>query len=648
MNKIELSIWGIRDGFEKNGMFHTHDIVALKKIQEDRFRDIAKIAGGFGFYMIHRQAGYTMISFVDTKIKEARTTNQVSRQGYVVFSLIFPSSIQLAQSPRAFLKALGQFYVDRVKDGTKNNFYAEEIQSSFSSLATKQNVSISPQKAGSYFTYYNDESQIDEFLTGDSSLANLSEWIWLFNAADAQGNSTNPSFWEGAFNVVPEYFNVHEIREKFRIEEGERAKREKERLDEQSSQAKNLQAFEAELNLLLLENKEHEAVNLWRQSPLKNSVSNTLQSRLFGIEQVNLERQAKAQKEKEDSDTLEELHRALHANNMEAALQFYRKLHNSNHLKLSEQNRINIISYEENKLQEQLRDEENKRNQRIRQEKNAKRKRVIVLASISFVVLASVLSFFTMFPAFLWDSDGDGFHTYLSDQCPEQAGKTCNGCPDADNDQIADKDDYCKTLKGLASANGCPDSDGDGIKDADDQCLTEFGTTGCKGCPDFDADNVTDSLDNCPNEKGLKQYNGCLQDPSSLARAKDKAALEAGNAVKVSGDIGNYKVAKKWLTFKDGHYEYSDYEKKKYKAVEAQEMVEILNQYYGLQGTLKKPAIVTQPPGPKPPSGGLTQAEEAELNGLIAKENSGTMLNQKERSRKETLKNKKKQLDEKK
>jgi hypothetical protein len=619
MNKIELSIWGIRDGFEKNGMFHTHDILALKKIQEDRFRDIAKIAGGFGFYMIHRQAGYTMISFVDTKIKEARTTNQVSRQGYVVFSLIFPSSIQLAQSPRAFLKALGQFYVDRVKDGTKNNFYAEEIQSSFSSLATKQNVSISPQKAGSYFTYYNDESQIDEFLTGDSSLANLSEWIWLFNAADAQGNSTNPSFWEGAFNVVPEYFNVHEIREKFRIEEGERAKREKERLDEQSRQAKNLQAFEAELNLLLSENKEHEAVNLWRQSPLKNSVSNTLQSRLFGIEQVNLERQAKAQKEKEDSDTLEELHRALHANNMDAALQFYRKLHNSNHLKLSEQNRINIISYEENKLQEQLRDEENKRNQRIRQEKNAKRKRVIVLASISFVVLASVLSFFTMFPAFLWDSDGDGFHTYLSDQCPEQAGKTCNGCPDADSDQIADKDDHCKNLRGLASAKGCPDADGDGIKDADDQCLKLPGTMGCKGCPDSDGDNVTDSIDNCPNEKGLKRFYGCKQDPASLQRAQDKAALELSYAVKVSGDIGNYKVAKKWLTFKNGHYEYSDDEKRNYKPVETQEMVEVLNAYYGLKGTLKNSTSGPPPPsGPKPPTSGLTKKEEEELKILVS------------------------------
>ena len=242
-------------------------------------------------------------------------------------------------------------------------------------------------------------------------------------------------------------------------------------------------------------------------------------------------------------------------------------------------------------------------------------KHVAVLA-ISVLCLF-ILSYFTMFPAFLWDKDGDGFHNYLSDQCPEQAGKTCNGCPDADSDQIADKDDHCKNLRGLASAKGCPDADGDGTKDANDQCPTVPGTLGCNGCPDADGDNVTDTLDNCPNEKGMKQYNGCTQDPMALQRAQDKAALELGHAVKVSSEIGNYKFANKWITFTDGHYLYSAYEKKNYKPVETQEMVEVLNAYYGLKGTLKPKPIVTPPPGPKPSSGGLTQAEMAELNGLI-------------------------------
>ena len=647
MNNVHLSIWGIRDGFEKNGMFHTHDFTALKKIQEDRFRDIANMVGSHGFYMIHRQAGYTMISFVDSRIREARTSMQIGRPGYVVFSLIFSDSLQLQDSPRNVLKSIAQFYVDRVKEGTKNNFHAEEIEVFLKTLATKQRVGNEPFKSGSFYTYYNDESQVDEFLNGNSSLANLNEWIWVYNAP-INGEYKNISFWEGAFNAVPGYFNVHEKQKEIIEITRKREEEDRKRIDEQNRQAKELQDLEVALNRLLSENKEHEAVILWKQSPLKNSVSNPLKSRLFAIDQAFLDRQTKAQKEKEDNDTLEELHRALHANNMDEALKFYRMLNNPNHPNLSEQNKNKILSYEENKRLKEQEEEEAKKNERINRDKKSKRNKIIILATTGLFLVLLTVSYFTMIPAFIWDKDGDGFHTYRNDNCPEELGKSCNGCPDADNDQIADKDDYCKTLKGLASANGCPDSDGDGIKDADDQCLTEFGTTGCKGCPDSDGDNVTDSLDNCPNEKGLKQYNGCLQDPSSLARAKDKAALEAGNAVKVSGDIGNYKVANKWLTFIDGHYYYSDYEKKKYQAVETLEMVEILNQYYGLQGTLKKTDIVTQPPGPKPTSGGLTQAEEAELNGLINKENSGTMLTQKERSRKETLKSMKKKLDEKK
>lgn len=41
-----------------------------------------------------------------------------------------------------------------------------------------------------------------------------------------------------------------------------------------------------------------------------------------------------------------------------------------------------------------------------------------------------------------------------------------NGCPDKDNDAVADIDDSCPEVPGLARFMGCPDSDGDGIEDA--------------------------------------------------------------------------------------------------------------------------------------------------------------------------------------
>ena len=43
-----------------------------------------------------------------------------------------------------------------------------------------------------------------------------------------------------------------------------------------------------------------------------------------------------------------------------------------------------------------------------------------------------------------------------------------NGCPDSDGDGVADPNDACPDVAGLAKFKGCPDSDGDGIEDGKD------------------------------------------------------------------------------------------------------------------------------------------------------------------------------------
>jgi OOP family OmpA-OmpF porin len=55
-------------------------------------------------------------------------------------------------------------------------------------------------------------------------------------------------------------------------------------------------------------------------------------------------------------------------------------------------------------------------------------------------------------------------------------------------DGVADKDDVCPTVKGVASLRGCPDSDGDGLADKDDKCPNEKGPMVSNGCPDSDGD----------------------------------------------------------------------------------------------------------------------------------------------------------------
>jgi hypothetical protein len=277
-----------------------------------------------------------------------------------------------------------------------------------------------------------------------------------------------------------------------------------------------------------------------------------------------------------------------------------------------------------------------------------KRNKGIILGSVAAVIVLFVLSFFTMVPAFLWDSDGDGFHNYRNDNCPAESG-TCQGCLDSDNDGFMDSEDECPK-ESSKTCKGCPDSDNDGVSDKADSCLNEPGSPKCSGCPDKDSDGVSDSLDQCPEEKGLKINQGCpeTQAPPTI---DDTRKLQNGEAVMVPSAFGNYVVTKKWLRLKNNRYEYSDYEKRTYKPVNTKETVKKLNAFYGLQVPVpqqnpkpksqgvkgpkpqktiiidpepkmpkpQKTIIVDpEPKMPKPPQGnGLTRAEEAELNGLI-------------------------------
>lgn len=114
-------------------------------------------------------------------------------------------------------------------------------------------------------------------------------------------------------------------------------------------------------------------------------------------------------------------------------------------------------------------------------------------------------------PVKLVDTDGDGIAD-IDDACPEVAGiAQFNGCPDTDGDGIPDSKDACPTVKGVAEFGGCPnpDSDGDGIIDSFDKCPNEAGPLSTAGCPDKDGDGIADKDDKCPNEAGPASTKGC-------------------------------------------------------------------------------------------------------------------------------------------
>ena len=131
------------------------------------------------------------------------------------------------------------------------------------------------------------------------------------------------------------------------------------------------------------------------------------------------------------------------------------------------------------------------------------------------------------------DTDGDGIAD-KDDACPDIAGLAAlNGCPDTDGDGIADKDDACPHIAGIDALNGCPDTDGDGIADNVDACPDIAGLAAFNGCPDTDGDGIADNVDACPKVAGIAANKGCPwpdTDGDGVLDKDDKCPTEAGPA----------------------------------------------------------------------------------------------------------------------
>lgn len=128
------------------------------------------------------------------------------------------------------------------------------------------------------------------------------------------------------------------------------------------------------------------------------------------------------------------------------------------------------------------------------------------------------------------DKDGDGIAD-ADDKCPDVAGlASLQGCPDRDADGIADGDDKCPDIAGVARYKGCPipDTDGDGINDENDKCVNVKGVARYQGCPvpDTDGDGVDDEEDKCKDRPGTASNYGC---PEIKKEVIDKINYAAKN-----------------------------------------------------------------------------------------------------------------------
>ena len=641
MSNIDISIWGIRDGFQQGGFFHSHNFASVKEIQQDRFRSVKNAIGREGFFMTHRKGGKYIVTYCDTSIKEYNPTSK--RGAYVCFSLIIDESLAFSCSPRATLKELATFYVDRVGDTNSNNFDAEDIQTYLRKIQTVQKPTTSAAQTGSHYLYYTGQDKIDEVLTGKLAYVNLSELILIPN----HEIDSKIDFYDDSFGPKPSFFNVNSAQEK---EKQDQQEREKERIRVQEEIGKGKQ-LDSDIAILLSQNKLDEAIKLFEDAPagikskISQQVSNDLKHRLQKRDSDDVEKR----KRQEDKEKIDEINTALLNGDLDSAVLSYNKLHDKFTKDLPEEKRKQIQAHNTKKLEDEALIQKENSDKAKQEAKKKKRLKIVLFSSFLGILLLFLIGFFTTFPGFIWDADGDGYHTYLEDDCPDEKG-TINGCPDSDKDSVIDKNDDCPKEKG--NVNGCPDSDKDGVADKDDDCDTIPGSIENKGCP---VEQKTDTIiKNSPVSKG-----------ADVAPQEESDKLLNGKAVLTPSD-GNFQdqtIGHKWLRFNNKNYEFSDFENKQFNPVASKETVDLLNQYYGLKGVLKQGGTTTTPPPPqtktkpqtnsgqtttppeqttKPPKSKtkLTLDEERELNDLQVKE-STTPLSRNERNRKKTLLGKK-------
>ncbi|HLO82729.1 MAG TPA: OmpA family protein [Chitinophagaceae bacterium] len=157
------------------------------------------------------------------------------------------------------------------------------------------------------------------------------------------------------------------------------------------------------------------------------------------------------------------------------------------------------------------------------------------------------------------DRDNDGIAD-PNDKCPDVPGLAkYQGCPipDSDKDGINDEQDKCPQVPGLAKYQGCPipDTDKDGINDEEDKCPQVPGLARYQGCPipDADGDGINDEEDKCPTIAGIPENGGCpainfksenIQFVSGSSTLTSGAKTELNKLVKIlNQDYPDIKIA---------------------------------------------------------------------------------------------------------
>jgi len=401
MNQIDLSIWGIRDGFEKDGIFHTHNLQAVKAKHNDRLRTLSNNLGSKGFFTIQHVENKVIISHIDTDINEY-TPNGSGRPGYVVFSLIIDNDKQFNKSPRDFLISLSKFYKSRVKEGNQNNFTEEEIRTALASLSLIPSDRKNIQEQISGFSYYTDSSSIDSYLTGNIPFAAFGELTLIPTQLDSSGNYKEVLSIEDVTKSKLQYINIFEAERLFRKKQED--DREREILAQQELKRKQAitELFSRDISELIKLDNTEELLQKYNSFEYKQ----LLDPQLIRLIQEQKEKYDKRAQNKLESQREQELIQQLYAahrnKDLARAIIIFDQIKNKTVISSSI---INELAEFEKKNAETTRElhvlEVQKRETK---KSNKKRLENIAFVTTLLIILAALASYHFQTPAYFYSS----------------------------------------------------------------------------------------------------------------------------------------------------------------------------------------------------------------------------------------------------
>jgi hypothetical protein len=376
MKKVDISIWGIRAGFEENGIFHSHNLEDVKLLQKDRLRSLADFMRPRNFFILNRTNQHSIVTLIYTDIFESAVSGN-PRSGHVGFSLIFPKNHALVDSPRKFLLDFAKWYKHIQGNSRVNNFTSNQISEILNNLILKE-INIK-DRHGDMVVAINSENELDDFLTGGNKYAAFKELIIIdSNINFSQTGLTN------------QMISIEKSKEIIDNEEH----KEFERKEAQRKLLSQINEAEREIQELKQLGRIDELINKYEKFPYKDEFSNAVKN----IVQTEKQKIALKNLNQEDQRRAETIRKLIASNDLDDALTYLSKLKDTN--RLSQKERSILELHELNVNQKKRIREKEKENKK----KRDNRKKIFIISGIGVLLISLVtLSYTLKFPEFLFE-----------------------------------------------------------------------------------------------------------------------------------------------------------------------------------------------------------------------------------------------------